>query len=373
MKKIGILTFHYSHNYGGVLQAFALQNTLKKYHKDYQIDIIDFVPKSYKNQSIFGILKLRKNLFKNSIKDLNPKTVIIRLLRHIRYYKKLSIEFNKFRDNYMSFSKHANEDNFLVVISDYDVIVVGSDQIWNPSQRLKPYYFLNFIDYYGSRISYAADSTFSNVSNDEKEYLKPALTRFKYISVRNTHSQSFVNKITSQNPIIVCDPTFLQDFSCISVPKKLNKGYILCYIIGKEIKNGHKAAISRIKQYKGNKPVYLIRLLESGIIDNSFADRVFYNISPLEWVYLIENADFVYTDSYHGVLFSIKYNKDFLAYYTEVERASRFVELSTNYGLQDVIVQSLDDYNNSEINYIDIKSKLNKEIESSLKFIKDMI
>ena len=88
---------------------------------------------------------------------------------------------------------------------------------------------------------------------------------------------------------------------------------------------------------------------------NEFADKVFYDLSPIEWLNMIKNSEFVYTDSYHGVLFSIKYNIRFLAYYTEKLRATRFIDLGCRYKVDRYIVNSVDE--------IEVKMSLDKDID----------
>ena len=187
MKKIGILTFHYSNNYGGVLQTLALHNTVKSL--GYDVEVINFIPSNYKPYNVMSNLGLRKNIFKNKIKDLN----IVKLSKKInimyKYSGSITNKFNMYRQKNMNLSEQVDENSIINILNNYSDIIVGSDQVWNPSQRNSPIYFLDFgNNYKGKKISYAPDSTIKDINDDEVNILKMALNEFNHISVRNEHS-----------------------------------------------------------------------------------------------------------------------------------------------------------------------------------------
>lgn len=342
MKKIGILTFHYTNNYGGVLQALSLQKTLEL--KGYNVEVINYVPSSSRIVRILTNLGITKNLFKNRAENFSIINIIKKIIIMKRHSETIMEKFDRFREYEMKISKKVDEKSIGTILNNYDLIIVGSDQIWNPSQRKRPEYFLDFGDRFkGKKISYAADSTIKEINVDDMYNLRRSLNAFSSISVRNEHSFEFVKSIINKEPTIVADPTVLYDFK-YDISKNREKGnYILTYILGKEIEGTHNKALEKIKNVYGDLPVYSIKIPTMNFTLSDFADRVFYDLDPIEWLNMFRNAKFVYTDSFHGVLFSLKYHKPFLAYYTEKMRATRFIDLGKRYNIDNYIVQNVEE------------------------------
>jgi hypothetical protein len=374
MSKVGILTFHYSNNYGGVLQALSLQKVLVS--MGYDVEVINFVPASYRPTIIMDKLGFRRNIFKNKAKDLNLINIIKKINIMKKYNNTITEKFNSFRKKEMKLSKQVDENSLETILNDYETIIVGSDQVWNPSQRKKPEYFLNFGNSFkGKKVSYAADSTISEIDMEDIDNLRKFLNDFSFISVRNEHSFCFVKSITNKEATIVADPTILYDFQDYNIKKEKNEDYILTYILGKEIEGTHSKALEKIKKKYGELPVYSIKIPTMNFELSDFADKLFYDLDPVEWLNMFRNAKFIYTDSFHGVLFSLKYHKPFLAYYTEKIRATRFIDLGKRYNIEKYIVQNVEEID--EKGSIDIKPKfkmidnlLEKHKQYSLEFLK---
>lgn len=345
MKKVGILTFHYSNNYGGVLQSYGLFKTIEKL--GYDVEIINYVPESYNPKNYYnGLGFLRRNIFKNKIMDLNPFKIRRIIKKSKKYGPIVTEKFNDFRNDYFKLSKRVNDTTISDLLNDYDAIVCGSDQIWNPSQRNKRTYFLNYDDKYnGLKISYAADSTISEVDQSQRSFLEKSLAAFDNISVRNDHSQDFVKNITNSSPLIVSDPSLLYDYDDVEYKEtlKIEEDYILTYSLGEELGKGNKKALNLIKKKYGDLPIYSIIIPTQKFRINNYSDKIFYDLDLAEWLYLFKNAKFVFTDSFHGVLFSLKFKKPFIGYYVETMRSTRFIDLANRYKIDDYIVQSVDE------------------------------
>jgi len=374
MIKIGILTFHYSNNYGAILQALALEQTIRSL--GYEVEIINYVPSSYKPNKISNILSLNRNFFAAyndgfSIIDTIKKISIIR-----KHGNDLSNKISAFKSVTMNVSKRVNENTLNDILNEYSVIVVGSDQIWNPSQRQNPIYFLNFSDrFIGKKISYAADSTTSNVDKKDFDLLKKALKDFAHISVRNDHSHDFVKSILNIDVPIVADPTLLYDFNEITIDKQIDMEYILMYVLGKEIIGSHEQALTKIKSEYGNIPIYSIKIPTMNFELSPFADKIFYDLDPQEWINLFRNAKFIYTDSFHGVLFSLKFHIPFLAYYTEKLRATRFIDIGNRYQIARYIIQDVSEIDENELlkklpDFTSIDEIIKSQKQASLIFLK---
>lgn len=344
MDKIGILTFHYSNNYGGVLQCFSLYKTLV--NMGFNVEIVNFVPSSYNESGITKNLGIRKNILNIKREDINPIRLFKRIKIKSQYNRKISKKFNIFRESNLNLSRKVDENSIKFILNDYKAIIVGSDQVWNPSQWNRNEYFLDYGDFFtGKKISYAADSTIDEVDSNDKLKLNKSLGDFSRISVRNDHSNDFIKSILNKNVPIVVDPTLLYDFNSVLTKREKKDKYILAYILGKEIDGSHGKALKEIKNVYGNIPVYLIVIPTMKFDFFDCADKVMYSVGPEEWLSLFRNASFVYTDSYHGVIFSLKFHIPFIAYYTEFLRASRFVDLGKRYNIGNFIIQSTDDIN----------------------------
>lgn len=342
VSEVGILTFHYSNNYGGVLQALSLQKAIEE--MGFNVEVINYVPSEYKPTIKMSNLGIRKNVFKNNLKDLSIVNIIKKINIMYKHNNRITFKFDKFREREMKLSARVDENSLKEILDNYKIIVVGSDQIWNPTQRKKPEYFLNYKgNFRFIKIAYAADSTTKEVDMQDCEKLKPALEDFSYISVRNKHSFSFVKYITNKEVEIVADPTIIYDFEGDENKKVTNSDYILTYILGKEIQGTHKEVIKRIKNIYGNLPVYAIKIPTMKFELSAHASKVFYELYPGEWINMFRNANFIYTDSFHGTLYALKYNIPFLAYYTEKTRSTRFIDIGERYGIKRYLVKDIEE------------------------------
>lgn len=362
--KIGILTFHFGINFGGVLQCYALQMFLEKH--GHIVEIINFIPPGFSYSAWW-----KGNGYSNAFATGIKKAAV-----RFRYAKRQRNKFECFRKNYLNLSKAYSLESLSSISDEYEALIVGSDQVWNPSQRSHAAYFLNpFINFQGKRISYAPCCAMKSVDSKDFLTLKNSLLRFNAISARNIETQDFVWSLIGRKPEIVVDPTLLIDFDFdLGVNADFFSGFILTYILGNEIDGGHPAVISRIKNKCGNLPVYAIILSENKPQIFSWANKTYWDIGPAEWLMLMKNAKYIYTDSFHGVLFAIKYKKPFLAYYSEKARASRFIDLSTRYNLKTFIVKSIKDAIEKESfskspNYTEIDSMLCMEVQKSHSFL----
>ncbi|MBQ2974732.1 MAG: polysaccharide pyruvyl transferase family protein [Clostridia bacterium] len=334
--KTGILTFHYAINYGAVLQMYGLKKKLESLGHD--VEIINYVPSDFDRDSLRSTLRVsgikKKTDIKNSLK---------RIYINLKNQKNLFKSFDGFLDEYFKLSDPANDFEWKSVVENYDYVFVGSDQVWNPSNRKSDIYFLNTGSDKPAKISYAADSTNDKVQSETVGNLASALSQFRGISVRNAHSCRFVEKITGKSPEIVPDPVILCDFSEFCKPLSGEK-YALVYILGKEIKGGHDAVISLIKEkYVNLKIIQVVMMKQKEFMILDSADKKIYSCTPDEWVNLIYNAEFVYTDSFHCILFSMKFHKNFLSYYADELRAPRLIALREQYGLGSKIVSSAEE------------------------------
>ena len=331
--KIGILTFQDSLNYGAQLQCLAMQEVLKVMGHEPEIIQITF-----NNRAPFyrGIgIKLNGIIKAGTI-------MIFRLL----YGRRTQRRFNQHKNKYLNLSQACTIDTIAYLTCQYDAIITGSDQIWGWSGHSHATYFIGWEpSYKGKRISYAPCCAKNFIDEQHKSHIAALLNKYDHISVRNQTTYDFVKTLTGIKPPIVADPTFLISFDkyISTIPIVPYSRYIVTYILGSEIDGGHTSILNGIRQELGNIPVISIVLSENSPRWYSWADKTYCTLSPTEWLNILYYSSFVYSDSFHALVFALKFHKRFIAYYAEEARASRFIDMASRFHLSTWIITSCQD------------------------------
>lgn len=326
--KVGILTFHYGSNYGGVLQCYALQQVLKE--MGHEVSIINYIP--HRNYKKFA------HVVQTTFKKFSTSSIKA-LWHNIRYQWHSRKVFRDFRENNLILTVESNDIDYYKTL-DYDAIIVGSDQVWVYPQ-VNNVYFLGWENNpHTKKITYAACSGYGKINEEYREEIKKQLKQFDALSVRSQTTKAFVKNITGLDVPIVVDPTVLYDFKDFLSPR--NDKYILTYILTDDIDGGNSKAIALVKKKYPDLPVYSIIISDRYPRISSWSDRNFLDVSPNDWVNLIYNCSFLYTDSYHGALFAIKFGKPFIAYYSSENGGRRLTDLQSELYLHNV-AHDLDD------------------------------
>lgn len=372
--KIGILTFQYAINYGAVMQMYSLQKTLKRL--GHSVDVIDYVPKDY---CVNGI---RNNIYNSGLKVKHNKlsNSVYRIFLNMRHQRRLVRRFDEFLVNHFSRTAHCDERNWRDILRQYDAVIVGSDQVWNPTNQQGDVYFLNDDSIHCKRIAYAVDSTNAFPVQNRIDDLRIALRRFSAISVRNEHTKEFVSMVLGESfsAEVVCDPVVLSDYLEFIGSNQL-EDYALVYILGKEIPGGHAEIIKDIREKNPGIRIIQVVMIKQRlfpVLEN--VDEHIYDCSPEKWVDLIYHCKFIYTDSFHCILFAMKYHKNFLAYYCEEKRAPRLISLREHYSLGYKIVDSVAEAREKKsmdvgLDYQQIDAICQKEAEDSCLFIRNAL
>lgn len=191
----------------------------------------------------------------------------------------------------------------------YSSVLVGSDQLWLPSNIDADYYTLTWVPDGVNKIAYAT----SFGTNFLPDWLVPRarafLSRIQYLSVREKSAVEMVRSYAR----LVCDPTLLftaEEWMCIQPPEPVVRGdYILCYFLGNNTADRRFAC--RLREKTGCKIVALLHLNEYIRADEGYADETPFDVGPGELLNLIRNARYIVTDSFHGSVFSILNRKTF--------------------------------------------------------------
>lgn len=332
--RIGILTFHFADNYGAVLQCLALAEACKKYAED--VCVIDYVPK----QMIPVKSRVKRFLMKNEIQK----------------------KFDDFKKTYFQ---------TISVKESCDLIIVGSDQVWNPQiNECDPFWILPHMKF--KRIcSYAASIGKDKLKEAEAAYLsenRKAFEQYDVVTIRESSGQKILEDlhVTSQ---LVCDPTllfydrtgFYEELSAQS-EYSITEPYILVYSL--EHSEKIDRMIKRLKQKTGCKVVGIHPMNDK----LQECDEFIKNAGVCEFVALVKNAEYVLTNSFHGLAFSYIFRKKVYCFHHS-SLSSRQAELIAK---SEFITEQTED----GICYIDGAQRtaaLDRFVSDSEKILKKMI
>lgn len=356
--KLGIITYHRAHNYGAVLQAYALKTYLQS--QSDEVEILDYFPDYHEEHYKLWSWKL---FWKRGIKNKIRSLITYPFIKVKKQKRRL--KFLNFIENYIKPVMIPSKENPL------DMVIYGSDQIWRDQSVLTPL-FKGFNDvYFGNelipahkRISYAASMGNLVQTPEVKTYLKEALQRFDAISVREADLQVLIQPLTNKNVELVLDPVFLlskKEWGSIAAPPLVREKYLLYYALQ------HNPELDQIVEQLGREKNLRVIRITGGIQRKENAD-VFSTIGPLEFFSLIQNADFVVSSSFHGVAFSIVLEKQFIAHL--VKNSGRVETLLNNLGLQNRFIKNNEDIAHlKEIDYEEVSVKLTELKNHSTQYL----
>ena len=300
--KIGILTWLHNGNYGSILQAYALQKALR--NQGYQTENIDYAPSTVKK-----VENLIKN--KNSLKLFLEKWDAYcakKVAGSPRELSEKQKKFDDFRENYINITRRYSSPKEVATIDgEFDAYICGSDQIWSPV-LLNPVFYFDFLSDTERKIAYACSFGVSSIKGKKATKITNYLNRFDYISVRESSGCEIVKNLTGKVVPVMPDPTLLlqrTDWDKVSKYNlNLNK-YIFCYFLSWN--EDYWKYVENVSQQLGYQIVIVPSVKQTYQVDA----KILKNIGPEEWVGLVKNASYVITDSFHGTVFSIIYNKPF--------------------------------------------------------------
>lgn len=303
-KKVGIITFHASHNCGSMLQAYALQCFLQK--NGYNAEMIDFSSEGQKAlYSLYNKNKSLKFVIRNFVFHL-----------HARRLKNTRKRYEDFKNKYFNLTNYSTSKSD-EIIDDYYAVIAGADQVWNTTiSDYDDAYFLNWVKN-AKKISYAPSFGAKNPIEYAKdiEKIKKYLKDFKYLSIRENNGQKWIEELIGKKVPVVLDPTLIidkEDYEKITA-KELNlpEKYIFYYSPSYSL-NINKLVRKISKKHKlpviafNGKAFYLRGMNFSGFKLPDFE-------GPTAYLQLMKNASMVITTSFHGAIFSTVYKKNFWA------------------------------------------------------------
>ena len=327
MKKIGIVTHYYKNvNFGGNLQAYALCKFLNE--RGYSAEQISFTfmeggTQKTAEKSIFG--KIKEKGFFGCMKwgcALVQKP-FAKFKKVNRYKRKYSLRQRRlkaiehFNDKLIPHSEKVyTAQEIQSSVNDYDVFITGSDQVWNMSWY-KPAFFLDFVPSHKTKLSYGASLGKTQLTPEQKEIFKKNLSDFKGISVREKSAIGALEDVTNSKVQHVCDPVLLlerEDWDKVCADRIVKEKYVFCYFLGR-----NKAERKIAEKYAKQKGLKLVTIPYANGYDVHVKDFNKKNIrmfdsGPQEFLSLIKHAQYVFTDSFHAVVFSYIYQKQYFVF-----------------------------------------------------------
>ncbi len=362
--KIGILTFHYAHNYGAILQSYALREYLRS--KGHSVRLLDYrnkaiaseyigdLPYRYKAKDLLHFRLLPKWL--SSRKDVNVAQP---------YWRRRCESFNSFIDRFILEGEMNRLDAKGVQESDCDAFVVGSDQVWNQylERGIDPVYFLDF-ETKAKKIFYAASNGYDHIPKESMEYYKRVLDPSTYVGTREKSLAEQINLHCHTKACFVIDPSLLLDadsYDTLSSSTAIEKRYVMAYFIYEDKQTQIIAEF--IARTLGLELIEFHNFYRRALKDHvQFTDK-----SPSEFLTYIKNAEFVVTNSFHGTAFSIIYQKKF---YSVFDKDARKGDLLASLGLESRHIFNACDVDlNEEIDYQAVRSKLESLRQDSESFL----
>lgn len=379
MKRVLILTQPLRTNYGGLLQAYALQKVVRTMGYDVQTDNPYYLRKKTIKEKVkdllarfvYGVLKGDKKYKPLLKKELKRKDYEIVAQNTLPFIER-NIQTTDFFEGNIS---PTNE-----MIEKYDIFVVGSDQVWRRKYGDVKRYFLGFLENKNkTKIAYAASFGLDNIdeySSNEKNVCKHLIKEFSAISVREESAIDILSKEFNVQSSLVLDPTLLlekQDYvSLIGNASTFNaENKIFCYVLDKTQEKN--IIIDKLKTNLDKDIVELMPKEKFSVKTKNILGCVF---APVEdWLKGFRDCDFVITDSFHGTVFSIIFNKPFIVIANQDRGLSRFTSLLNIFSLQDRLVFSKKDLTKDLLdNLIDIDfSKVNSIKQEKKKYSLDFL
>lgn len=354
--KIGLYTLHSSHNVGAMLQTFALTKVLEA--NGHVVKIINVYTRDEENRNNH---KKTGGVIHRLVRRLYC------ILHGINVMEKHFEEFHEcmpLTKRYFSYKDYINNPEV------FDIHLVGSDQVWNLQDGYDNvrFFFLDYIPSESRKISYASSFGTTNIIKDVDK-VKSSLQSFESISVREDCAKKLVLSLINRNISQVLDPTLLLDrnvWDKVIPDKPIVKGrYIFFYGVNDDsftwnvLKKAKRLLGAKIVGYPGPfPPKYPF-------------DKYIYDGGPLQFVNLVKYASLVVTSSYHGLAFSINYEKKvvLVKYGQRMERLESLVRLL---GMESCLInneEELENILNNNAVFAKVCSVLKQERELSLKWI----
>lgn len=363
--RTGVVTFHSAHNYGATLQTWALQKALKKLGADpcvihYHPDIIDrlYIPPKLNTAAKRWQYLTRKEVRKRR-----------------RKLKTKYIRYNEFLKNHLTLcGDYRTYEELKTDPPGMECYIAGSDQVWNPDHTggFDPAYLLEFAEQDAVKIAYAASIGRENFPVQLRDNYAAGIRDFDAVSVREQSAAAAVSEAFGKTVSVVLDPTLLLDrreYEEIKVPSQRSERYILVYMM-----ENNRSLVRLANSISVVTGLPVIQRKPGRIFKNELDS--FFTHTPGEFLGEMEKAEYVITNSFHGTVFSIIYERPFISM-LHSETGSRTIDLLNSLDLGSHILNEAKDFKNMGQFTIEDPLALRRKVEmlrlDSIEFLKQAL
>lgn len=385
MSKVGgVVIMHNGHNnYGTSLQGFATVKVVEKL--GHTLRIIRYNKKRTLWDIVStGLFLLMSGALENIKLKLKKKRDC---RRHPEYAKNLKLRtdtVNRFKQTHFEpiSDFYTGYKALCEGSKEYDVIFVGSDQVWGPLSLYSRFYNLLFVDSSIPHFSYASSFGVSDILPWQRKGVAEYLNKLNAIGVREIRGSEIVKSLTGRHAEVVADPTLLlsreewTEYAAGS-SMRINEPYIFCYILGG--RSDIRREAEKLSRKTGLKLVTLNHVDGYEPADENFGDINPYAVDAFDFIQLLSHAQYVCTDSFHGTVFSLIFHRPFVTFYRQVPSKSksthsRIDSLLEIFGCQSRLFnfegRDIFDVATGAINYDEVDREKDKLVERSLAFFR---
>lgn len=367
MKKVGLCVRYNCNNYGSMLQILATQKAIEdcgvvyehiRYNKKTVLFILKNLNRLFNPYFIQGkVLELKRK--KGMATDSEVKNGNLLRLKKFEEYRKKYI--GPYSPEYKGYSKLVKSTK------NYSTIMVGSDQLWTPAGLQSKFYNLLFVPDNIKKIALATSFGITEIPKNQVQLTKHYLERIEYLSVREKSGAEIVKNLTNRSALVAVDPTLLYTgkewLDIFPYTRQFEEKYIFAYFLGTDI--AHRKIVEKFAEEKKLKIVTCPALDEYVPYDSRFGDSREYAVGPIEFLNLIRGAEYVFTDSFHGTIFSILNHRNFLTFdrYSDEMRKGKNSRIESLFSLLDLKERHFNskkslDILEYQIDYDDVEKKL---------------
>lgn len=332
------ITLHDTDNCGSSLQAYALQHFLARHHIDNEI--VDYVPR---------YIRYNGSVLRSVAKKMLFPLSSIRTLCKFRRFKK--------RYLHVTSQKYTTVEALERAHLCADAFITGSDQLWNDTFMCgrDPAYYLSFAE--NTKLAYAVSLGKEAVGSESKQRIAAYVSDYRWVSVREPSSVSIVSDAAQVPTMYVCDPVFLnskEDYSAIAQSVRVPSKYILVYLA----QYVDRAAMDQMLDVLKDQ-LHCQTILIGTCVKKCHCDIHLPSVSPTEFLYLIQHAEYVVSNSFHATMFSLIFEKQFATLLPR-ENGTRITSVLDQVGLRQhgLTEPQLVDHYISEEEYKNVSSVL---------------
>lgn len=362
--KVAVITLHRLYNYGSVLQAYATQKLLE--NAGHQVEIVDYITSHRTKKAIL----------------LHVPVTISGIKKYLYlFFKSFSILFKeKTFGGFVKHYLHTTKEYITDIDLDRDppqadLYVTGSDQVWNSKYNLgvDRGYFLDFVSENAKRVAFVSSFGATELSDEEKIIIRKYISRYQYLSVRENSAVELLKEVGRNDAVWLIDPTLQiakDEWLRIASKRLIKEKYLILMLLYSE-DNGATQFARKIADEKGLKLVKLSwDMKKPPLVDKLMTHR-----SPEDFLSLFYYAEFVVTNSFHGLAFSINLEKQFIVVRRN-EFNSRIESLLRLTNLEKRLVstqEQVDNIASEVIEYEPVRQVLKEEREKAAMFIRNAI